>query len=117
MKLAGDDAPAMDVVDETDTQADGKADNQTEQNQAQGMAPWIDTDQCTACDECINLNNKIFAYNDAKKAVIKDPKAGPYRDLVKAAEKCTAQVIHPGLPMDANEKDLDKWVARGGKYN
>ena len=81
------------------------------------MAPWIDSDECTACDECINLNGAIFAYNEQKKAYIKDPKGGPYRDLVKAAEKCTAQVIHPGTPPDSAEKDVDKWAARGAKYN
>jgi pyruvate-ferredoxin/flavodoxin oxidoreductase len=81
------------------------------------MAPWIDTDDCTACDECTNLNGAIFAYNDARKAYIKDALAGPYRDLVKAAEKCTAQVIHPGMPADRSEADIDKWIERGAKYN
>ena len=81
------------------------------------MAPWIDTEECTACDECTNLNSAMFAYNESKKAFIKDPLAGPYRDLVKAAEKCTAQVIHPGLPADRGEADIDKWIARGEKYN
>ena len=81
------------------------------------MAPWIDTDECTACDECTKLNPKIFAYNEKKKAFIKDPDGGPYRDLVKAAEKCTARVIHPGLPRDRSEKDIDKWITRGEKYN
>jgi pyruvate-ferredoxin/flavodoxin oxidoreductase len=82
-----------------------------------GMAPWLETDECTSCDECINLNAQIFAYNADKKAYIKDPKGGPYRDLVMAAEKCTAQVIHPGLPADMSEKDMDKWVKRGEKHN
>jgi pyruvate-ferredoxin/flavodoxin oxidoreductase len=81
------------------------------------MAPWLDTEECTACDECTNLNPAMFAYNESKKAYIKDPLAGPYRDLVKAAEKCTAQVIHPGLPADRSEADIDKWIARGAKYN
>lgn len=81
------------------------------------MSPWIDTDECTSCDECIKLNNKIFAYNENKKAFIKDPNAGPYQDLVKAAEKCTAQVIHPGLPADRSQKDIEKWVKRAEKYN
>ncbi|MGB5325956.1 MAG: thiamine pyrophosphate-dependent enzyme, partial [Pseudomonadales bacterium] len=81
------------------------------------MAAWIDSDDCTACDECINLNPDMFAYNNAKKAYIKDPLAGPYKDLVKAAEKCTAQVIHPGLPKERGEKDIDKWIARAAKYN
>ena len=81
------------------------------------MAPWLDTDDCTACDECIMINAEIFAYNDDKKAYIKNPDGGPYRDLVKAAEKCTAQVIHPGLPRDRSEKDAEKWIKRGNKYN
>ena len=81
------------------------------------MAPWLDTEECTACDECTNLNPAIFAYNSAKKAYIKDSLGGPYRDLVKAAEKCTAQIIHPGLPKDRSEKDIDKWIARGSKFN
>ncbi len=81
------------------------------------MAPWLDTEECTSCDECININSAIFAYNDKKKAFIKNPNAGPYKDIVKAAEKCTAQVIHPGLPKDRSEKDIDKWIKRAEKYN
>ena len=81
------------------------------------IAPWIDTEQCTACDECIKLNPNIFEYNANKKAVIKNPDGGPYQDLVKAAERCTAEVIHPGLPKDQTAKDIDKWIARGEKFN
>ncbi|MCC6798362.1 MAG: 2-oxoacid:acceptor oxidoreductase family protein [Candidatus Hydrogenedentes bacterium] len=80
------------------------------------VAPHIDSAQCTACDECMKINAKIFAYNDQKKAYIKDPKGGPYRDLVRAAEKCTAQVIHPGMPADRSEKDIDKLIKRAKKY-
>jgi pyruvate-ferredoxin/flavodoxin oxidoreductase len=81
------------------------------------MAPWIDTDECTSCDECIIINPQIFAYNDDKKAYIKSGDAGPYRDLVRSAEKCTAQVIHPGLPRDKSEKDIEKWIKRAQKFN
>ena len=81
------------------------------------MAPWLETDECTSCDECIKLNSNIFAYNDENKAYIKNPKAGPYEDLVKAAEKCTAGVIHPGLPSEQLAKDMEKWISRGKKYN
>jgi pyruvate-ferredoxin/flavodoxin oxidoreductase len=81
------------------------------------LAPWLDTEQCTSCDECTRLNKKIFAYNADKKAYIKNPDGGPYSDLVKAAEKCTARVIHPGLPKDRSAKDIAKWIARGEKYN
>jgi pyruvate-ferredoxin/flavodoxin oxidoreductase len=81
------------------------------------MAPWIDTAECTACDECTKLNSKIFVYNDEKKALIQDPNGGPYQDLVKAAEKCTARVIHPGLPRDRSAKNIEKWIKRGEKFN
>ena len=81
------------------------------------LAPWIDTDQCTSCDECVNLNPNIFEYNADKKAFIKQNWNGPYKDLVRAAERCTARVIHPGLPQDRSEKGIDKLIARGEKYN
>jgi pyruvate-ferredoxin/flavodoxin oxidoreductase len=80
-------------------------------------APWIESANCTSCDECITINPKIFAYDDHKHAYVKNPKGGPYKDLVRAAEKCTAQVIHPGTPADPNEKDLDKLLKRAAKYN
>ena len=82
-----------------------------------GMAPWIDTAECTSCDECIKINPQIFAYDENDKAYIKDAAGGPFRDLVKAAERCTAQVIHPGLPRDPSEKDAEKWIRRAEKYN
>ncbi|HZW25898.1 MAG TPA: 2-oxoacid:acceptor oxidoreductase family protein [Gallionella sp.] len=80
-------------------------------------AVWVDTPECTACDECININPKVFAYNEAKKAIVINPKAGSYLDLVKAAEKCTAGVIHPGTPWNLNEPNLDKLKARAAKFN
>ncbi len=82
-----------------------------------GLAPWLDTELCTSCDECTRLNPKLFAYNADKKAYIKDANGGPYTDLVKAAERCTARVIHPGLPRDRSFKDAAKWIERGQKYN
>jgi len=77
---------------------------------------WVETPECTACDECTTINPKIFAYNDQKKVTVIDPKGGPYRDVVKAAEKCTAGCIHPGTPWNPTEKDLDKLVKRAAKY-
>jgi pyruvate-ferredoxin/flavodoxin oxidoreductase len=81
------------------------------------LAPWIESQLCTSCNECIGINGKIFAYDADRHAYIKDPKGGPYKDLVRAAEKCTAQVIHPGTPFDVNEKDAAKLIARAAKYN
>jgi pyruvate-ferredoxin/flavodoxin oxidoreductase len=79
-------------------------------------APWIDRNECTSCDECIGINPNIFAYDKENKAYIKDPKGGPYKDIVRAAEKCTGQCIHPGTPHDPGEKDLDKLIKRAEKY-
>lgn len=78
--------------------------------------PWIEIQLCTACDECIAINKKIFAYDANKKAMIKDPKGGPFKDIVRAAEKCSSGAIHPGQPWDPNEKDLEKWVKRAEAY-
>jgi pyruvate-ferredoxin/flavodoxin oxidoreductase len=86
-------------------------------NAADYEAVFIDTPECTACDECMNLNPKIFAYNDQKKAIIVNPKAGTFLDIVKAAEKCTAGVIHPGTPWNSNEANIDKLKARAAKFN
>jgi len=77
---------------------------------------WIETPECTTCDECTDINPKIFAYNSDKLAEVIDPKAGSYKDIVKAAEKCTAGCLHPGTPWNPNEKDLDKLVKRAEKY-
>jgi pyruvate-ferredoxin/flavodoxin oxidoreductase len=85
--------------------------------EAGGFEPvWIETPECTACDECVSLNPKLFAYNDENKAVVVDPKAGPFKDIVKAAEKCVARIIHPGTPVNPNEKGLDKLIKRAEKY-
>ena len=80
-------------------------------------APWIDSAQCTSCNECTRLNPKMFVYGPDGKAYIKDASAGPYTDLVKAAERCTARVIHPGAPADRSFKDAARWIARGAAYN
>jgi pyruvate-ferredoxin/flavodoxin oxidoreductase len=78
---------------------------------------WIETPECTACDECINLAPKAFAYNDQKLAIVVNPKGAKFADLVKAAEKCTAGCIHPGTPWNAAEPGLDKLMVRAAKFN
>jgi pyruvate-ferredoxin/flavodoxin oxidoreductase len=80
------------------------------------MDPYIDTERCTTCNECTNLNNKLFAYNRDKQAYIKDPRAGTFQQLVLAAERCPVLAIHPGTPLNPNEKDLEKWVKRAQAF-
>ena len=78
---------------------------------------WIDSARCTSCDECTNINKKMFAYNADKQAFIKDAIAGTFQQLVTAAERCPVSIIHPGTPLNPREKDLGKWVARAAKFN
>ena len=40
-----------------------------------------------------------------------------YKDIVKAAEKCTASCIHPGTPWNPNEPDAAKLLQRAAKFN
>jgi pyruvate-ferredoxin/flavodoxin oxidoreductase len=77
---------------------------------------WIETPDCTSCDECIQINPNIFHYNEEKKAYIADPTAGTYEDIVRAAEKCPAVIIHPGTPWNKDEPNLDKLIKRAEKF-
>ncbi|MCP5277188.1 MAG: 2-oxoacid:acceptor oxidoreductase family protein [Thiobacillus sp.] len=80
-------------------------------------AVWIETPECTACDECTNLAPKAFQYNDQKQVVVINPQGTTFANLVKAAEKCTAGCIHPGTPWNMNEPGVDKLMARAAKFN
>ncbi|MGI9261781.1 MAG: ferredoxin, partial [Woeseiaceae bacterium] len=79
--------------------------------------PWLDTAMCTTCDDCMGINKMMFVYNDDKQAIIKDATAGPFADLVEAAEICPAKCIHPGKPLDPNEAGLDELIARAEPFN
>ncbi|MBK1645991.1 pyruvate ferredoxin oxidoreductase [Thiocapsa imhoffii] len=79
-------------------------------------AVWVETPECTACDECVLINPRIFKYNAEKKVEVMDPRAGTFLEIVKAAEKCTAGCIHPGTPWNPAEAGLDKLVKRAAKY-
>ncbi len=114
LQLAGSEPPAGEAAN---APAEAKAITASAQGEQAYLAPWLDTDACTACGECIAINPDIFAYNDDNKAYIKNAQGGPYRDLVSAAERCTARIIHPGLPRDRSKKGIDKWIKRAEKYN
>ncbi|MFQ5515746.1 MAG: 2-oxoacid:acceptor oxidoreductase family protein [Myxococcota bacterium] len=81
------------------------------------MEPYIDTELCTSCDDCIKLNKQMFAYDENKQAYIADARLGTFKQLVMAAEACPADIIHPGTPLDANERDLDKLIERAKRFN
>ncbi len=81
------------------------------------IEPYIETERCTTCNECTNLNPRMFAYDDNKQAYIRDVRAGTFAQLVQAAEKCPAALIHPGTPLNPKEKDLAKWIERAAPFN
>jgi pyruvate-ferredoxin/flavodoxin oxidoreductase len=81
------------------------------------LEPYIETARCTTCDECIKINDQMFAYDENKQAYIKDPRAGTFAEMVKAAERCTVEIIHPGTPLDPKEKNLEKWIKRAERFN
>ena len=67
---------------------------------------WIETPECTACDEYTDMAPGIFKYNDENLAIVVNPQGGTYEDIVKSAEKCTAEIIHPGTPWNKDEANL-----------
>jgi ferredoxin len=78
--------------------------------------PYIETPRCSSCDECIQLNPKMFAYDGNKQARIVNASAGTYRQLVEAAESCQVAVIHPGKPKNPNEPGLDELLKRAEAF-
>jgi ferredoxin len=82
-----------------------------------GGQAYIDTEFCTTCDDCIERNAAMFAYNEEKQAYIKDVTAGSYRDLVEAAENCPVCIIHPGQPVDPSEPGLEELKKRAAAFN
>jgi pyruvate-ferredoxin/flavodoxin oxidoreductase len=88
-----------------------------DEDESLALEAYIDSARCTSCNECTNLNKKMFAYNAAKQAEVKDASAGTFQQLVLAAERCPVSIIHPGSPLNPKEKDLEKWVKRAARFN
>ncbi len=77
---------------------------------------YIETARCTSCNECTQINEKMFGYDANKQAFIKDVNAGTYRQLVEAAENCQISIIHPGKPRNQNEPGLDELIKRAEPF-
>jgi ferredoxin len=77
---------------------------------------YIETVRCSTCNECTQINPKMFAYDGNKQAYIVDLKAGTYAQLVEAAESCQVSVIHPGKPWNPNEPGLEELLARAEPF-
>ena len=73
---------------------------------------YIETARCSTCNECTQINNKMFAYDGNKQAYIADLNAGTYAQLVEAAESCQVSIIHPGKPRNPNEAGLEELLKR-----
>ena len=77
---------------------------------------YIETARCTTCNECTQINDKMFAYDDNRQAYIADRTAGTYAQLVEAAESCQVSIIHPGKPLDPDEPGLDELMKRAEPF-
>jgi hypothetical protein len=78
---------------------------------------YIETLRCTTCNECTQINNKMFVYNENKQAYIADADAGTYRQMVDAAESCQVSIIHPGKPRNPDEPNLAELTERAEHFN
>lgn len=78
--------------------------------------PYIETIRCSTCNECTQVNPRMFAYNDNKQAYIADLRAGTYAQLVEAAESCQLSIIHPGKPWNPDEPGLAELVERARPF-
>ncbi len=81
-----------------------------------GDEPYIETPRCTTCDECTEINNAMFTYDDNRQAYIADLDAGTYRELVEASESCQVAIIHPGKPRNPNEPGLEELIKRAEPF-
>jgi ferredoxin len=77
---------------------------------------WIETIRCPSCNECQQINPRMFAYNENKQAYIKDINAGTYREMVEAAESCQVAIIHPGKPRNPDEPGLEELLERAKPF-
>ncbi len=77
---------------------------------------YIETARCATCNECTNINSKMFAYDANKQAYIADINAGSYAQLVEAAENCQVAIIHPGKPRNPKEPGLEELQTRAAAF-
>ncbi len=102
-----------------DTAATAEMPEPVEDSESAGDSddPYIETARCTTCNECTQINNRIFAYNENMQAFVADPDAGTFREIVEAAESCQVSIIHPGKPRNRDEPNLAELIARAEPFN
>ncbi|MBW2464055.1 MAG: hypothetical protein JRH11_20570, partial [Deltaproteobacteria bacterium] len=79
--------------------------------------PWIDSPLCTTCNECTNINPRLFKYNGDSQAIIADLSAGTFAEMVGAAVKCPALCIHPGAPQSGDTTATAELIAQAAPFN
>jgi ferredoxin/glutamate racemase len=115
-------APAAVVIPEKPPKvaADEEAETAAPPAEAAPVIPseaWVETDECTSCSDCTEALPSVFKYNSDKQAFVHNPKGGSYAKIVACAEKCPAACIHPGLPHNPDEPNLEKLLKRAEKFN
>jgi ferredoxin len=109
-------APATAAVQEA--AAPAQPEEEPEEQEALSFdEPYIDQPLCTTCNECTNINSRLFQYNSDKQAFIADPTEGTFADLVKAAELCPARCIHPGKPRSGDSTATPELLERAAPFN
>jgi ferredoxin len=88
-----------------------------EEEQISFDEPYIDQVLCTTCNECTNINSRVFQYNANKQAFIANASAGTFAELVKAAELCPARCIHPGKPRSDDATATPELIQRASAFN
>jgi len=110
-------APAAPLEVEAETAAEPVVEEVAEEEVLAFDEPYIDEPLCTTCNECTNLNPRLFQYNANKQAFIADASAGTFAELVKAAELCPGRCIHPGKPRDDDSTATPELIERAAKFN
>ncbi|MCP4042885.1 MAG: ferredoxin [Gammaproteobacteria bacterium] len=109
--------PAPEAAPTADEAPEPEVAEEEEEEEISFDEPFIDTPLCTSCNDCINLNQLLFVYDENKQALIGDVNAGTFAQLVEAAEICPAKCIHPGKPLNQNEPGLDDLIERAKPFN
>ncbi|OOZ39417.1 pyruvate decarboxylase [Solemya pervernicosa gill symbiont] len=79
--------------------------------------PWIDSELCTTCNDCLDINPLLYVYNENNQAYLTETDTATYAQLVEGAEICPSKCIHPGLPQNPNEAGMEELIKRAAPFN